>query len=158
MDRSTRIANILEQRKPLALKIEKIEDNLKAVWARLQSFDKHRNLLVTQVEQPKIIGRLKEIDFSQIQLNIASEIEALTKLKNRFSRDTINIGVIGRARQGKSRLLRGIANNVEEPVKKVIESSEKKRKHYPHRNTYHSRNLKPHHSQLRELANSAFST
>jgi hypothetical protein len=29
-------------------------------------------------------------------------------LKNRFSRDTLNIGVIGRARQGKSRLLQSL--------------------------------------------------
>lgn len=108
MDRSTRIANILEQRQPLALKIEKIEDNLKILSAKLQLFEKHRNLLLTQVEPATVIGRLREIDVSQIQLNIASEIEALTKLKNRFSRDTINIGVIGRARQGKSRLLQSL--------------------------------------------------
>jgi hypothetical protein len=36
------------------------------------------------------------------------EVEALGKLKVRFWRDTLNIGVVGRARQGKSRLLQSL--------------------------------------------------
>lgn len=108
MDVTTRIANIIEKRKPLAQKIEGVEENLKTLSAVLQRLDEHRNYLSKQIGDANIIGKLKEVDFSHIQLAIVSELEALTRLKNRFSRDTLNIGVIGRARQGKSRLLQSL--------------------------------------------------
>ena len=108
MDVTTRIANIIEKRKPLAQKIEGVEENLKTLSAVLQRLDEHRNYLSKQIGDANIIGKLKEVDFSHIQLAIVSELEALTRLKNRFSRDTLNISVIGRARQGKSRLLQSL--------------------------------------------------
>ena len=52
---------------------------------------------------------LQEIDFSGVRKKIGAELEALEKLKLRFARDTLNIGVVGRARQGKSRLLQSIS-------------------------------------------------
>jgi len=108
MDVTTRIANIIEKRKPLAQKIEGVEENLKTLSAALERLEEHRNYLSKQIGDANVIGKLKEVDFSHIQLAIASELEALTRLKNRFSRDTLNIGVIGRARQGKSRLLQSL--------------------------------------------------
>ena len=108
MDVTTSINKIVEKRKPLAQRIERVEGNLKNLSVNLQELEKHRNYLLTQVGDSTVIGMLKEIDVSNIQLTFASELETLTKLKNRFSRDTLNIGVIGRARQGKSRLLQSL--------------------------------------------------
>jgi hypothetical protein len=108
MDVTTRITKIIEKRKPLAQRIEGVEGNLKNLSAALHQLEERRNYLSTQVDDSAVIGRVKGIDFSNIQLAIASEFAALTKLKNRFSRDTINIGVVGRARQGKSRLLQSL--------------------------------------------------
>ena len=108
MDITTRIANIIEKRKPLARKIEEVEGNLKTLFAALQQLEERRDYLSSQIGDVNVIGKLKEVDFSHIQLAIASELETLTRLKNRFSRDTLNIGVIGRARQGKSRLLQSL--------------------------------------------------
>ncbi|WP_414620360.1 hypothetical protein [Calothrix sp. CCY 0018] len=108
MDITTRIANIIEKRKPLARKIEEVEGNLKTLFAALQQLEERRNYLSSQIGDVNVLEKLKEVDFSHIQLAIASELETLTRLKNRFSRDTFNIGVIGRARQGKSRLLQSL--------------------------------------------------
>ena len=108
MDVTTRITNIIEKRKPLAHRIEGVEGNLKILSAALHQLEERRNYLSTQVDDVSVIGRFREIDFSHIQLAIASELETLTKLKNRFARDTLNIGVVGRARQGKSRLLQSL--------------------------------------------------
>jgi hypothetical protein len=108
MDRTTLITNILEKRKPLAQRIQQVEGNLKTLSTALDQVEQYRNHLLKQVDDPNVIGKLEEISFSNIQLTIASELEALTKLKNRFSRDTLNIGVVGRARQGKSRLLQSL--------------------------------------------------
>lgn len=108
MDVTTRITNVIEMRKPLAHKIGGVEENLKTLSTALQQLEERRNYLSTQVDDAGVIGSLKEINFSQIQLAIVSQLEALTKLKNRFSRETLKIGVVGRARQGKSRLLQSL--------------------------------------------------
>jgi hypothetical protein len=61
-----------------------------------------------RVDDLGTIGRLKEIDCSTIQRSIDTELASLNGLKSRFSRKTLNIGVVGRARQGKSRLLQSL--------------------------------------------------
>ena len=108
MNRTAQIANIIEKRQPFANKIEEIGVNLNLLSSRLSYLEDYRQQLLSRVDEPSITGRLKEIDFSKIQQNLVSELQALDKLKTRFSRDTLNIGVIGRARQGKSRLLQSL--------------------------------------------------
>lgn len=108
INRTARIASIIEKRRPLAQKIEGVEANLKSLASALRNLEDNRYQLLTRVDDANVIGQLKEIDFSSIQLNIAAELEGLGKLRVRFSRDTLNIGVVGRARQGKSRLLQSL--------------------------------------------------
>jgi hypothetical protein len=108
MTRSDRIASIIKLRRPLAQKITGVEANLKSLSATLRNLEDHRHVLLKQVDDFYVIGRLQEVDLTRIQLNITAELEALSKLKVRFCRDTLNIGVIGRARQGKSRLLQSL--------------------------------------------------
>ena len=102
------ITKIIEQRQPLAQKIEGVEKNLESLASALYKLENHRNELVSQVDDHSVIEQLKEIDTSSIQNNISRELDALRKLKKRFSRNTLNIGVVGRARQGKSRLLQSL--------------------------------------------------
>ena len=106
LDKST---NILEKRKPLARKVAEVESNLKTIALALQDLDKYRSQLISKVDDLESIGRLREINLTDIQSSINEELGALGKLKNRFSRNTLNIGVIGRARQGKSRLLQSLS-------------------------------------------------
>lgn len=108
MNRTTQIADIIQKRQPLAQRIEGVEENLTSIYSAFRYLEDYRNQLLTTVDDPKVTGRLKEIDFAKIQLSIAAELEALSKLKIRFLRNTLNIGVIGRARQGKSRLLQSL--------------------------------------------------
>ncbi len=108
MSRVQKITNIIEQRQPLANKIEGVEKNLESLGSALYRLENHRNELVSKVDDPNITGQLKEIDTSSIQLKISNELEALRKLKRRFSRDTLNISVVGRAGQGKSKLLQSL--------------------------------------------------
>ncbi|WP_323216985.1 hypothetical protein [Pseudanabaena sp. CCNP1317] len=107
--RTSQIINILEKRKPLARKVAEVESNLKTIALALQDLDKYRSQLISKVDDLESIGRLREINLTDIQSSINEELGALGKLKNRFSRNTLNIGVIGRARQGKSRLLQSLS-------------------------------------------------
>lgn len=107
-NRTARIASIIEQRRPLAQKIEVVEGNLRSLASTLRHLEEHRNQLLVRVDDPNTSGHLQEIDCSTIQRSIEAELLAFSQLRVRFSRDTLNIGVIGRARQGKSRLLQSL--------------------------------------------------
>jgi hypothetical protein len=63
------------------------------------------------LRQPELLGlqdALSSLNLRSVQQDITEELTALDRLYYRFSRKTLNIGVVGRARQGKSRLLQSL--------------------------------------------------
>ncbi|MBC6478427.1 MAG: hypothetical protein GDA56_12255 [Hormoscilla sp. GM7CHS1pb] len=108
MDRAARIASIIDTRRPLAHKIEAVEGNLNELALLLRQLEDQQNRLRAQLDEENAAERLKEIDFSTIRLSIFTEWSALSKFRARFSRQNLNLGVVGIARQGKSRLLRSL--------------------------------------------------
>lgn len=106
-NRAATIASIIEKRRPLAEKIALVENNLQTLFDALRSLEEHRKQLLTQVDDD-VIGRLRDIDLTSWQSRIGNECKALSQLKARFCRKTLNIGVVGLARQGKSRLLQSL--------------------------------------------------
>ncbi|MCU0570461.1 MAG: hypothetical protein MUF49_28295 [Oculatellaceae cyanobacterium Prado106] len=107
MQRPSQIASIINKRRPLSQKIENVEANLRSLATTLRHLERYRDELANKVD-PGTASRLREIDCSTIQRGIDSELVSLNNLRSRFSRDTLNIGVVGRARQGKSRLLQSL--------------------------------------------------
>lgn len=108
-NRTDKIASIIEKRQPLATKVEEVENNLQALSSALHGLDQHRSQLLSQADDVEARGRLREINLPTIQSEINTELAALGKLKTRFSHKTLNIGVIGRAGQGKSSLLQSLS-------------------------------------------------
>ena len=108
MSRADKITSIIEKRRPLARKIEGVEASLKSLNSSLGQLEQQRQLLMGQGDDPDTTGKLNQIDLSNIRLDIAAELEAIAKLKARFTRQNLNLGVVGMARQGKSRLLRSL--------------------------------------------------
>ena len=108
-NRTAQIASIIEKRQPLATKVEEVENNLQALSSALHVLEQHRSQLLSQADDLETRGRLQEINLTAIQSEINTELAALSKLRTRFSRKTLNIGVIGRAGQGKSRLLQSLS-------------------------------------------------
>lgn len=107
-NRTEKIASIIDKRRPLAQKIQGVEANLRSLSSALSHLEDHRDRLLTRIDDQNARKRLQEIDFTAIQRKINTELHTLEKLKVRFCRDTLNIGVVGRARQGKSRLLQSL--------------------------------------------------
>jgi len=108
--RASQIASIIAQRQPLAEKIEKIiVPNLRSIADALKALEINRQ---SQLEywknQPEVVTGLQNIDFSEIQQRIADELKVLDNLQERFFRNTLNIGVVGRMGQGKSTLLKSL--------------------------------------------------
>lgn len=104
-NRRDRIASIITQRSPFAHKITELESNLSNLDSDMRNLEAQRNQLLTRVEDQNIIGKLQEINFNSILPQIGEDLAKLRKLKVRFTRKTLNIAVVGRAGQGKSKLL-----------------------------------------------------
>lgn len=120
--RSKQIAKIIKKRQPLGNRIKRVEANLESLELALFDLEKQCNQLFTRGIDAADARRLGEIDFTGLLGKISVQLQVLEKLNTRFSRKTLNIGVVGRARQGKSRLLRSCviadcANEVEANTK-----------------------------------------
>ena len=109
MTRADKITEIIEKRRVRSQKVDRSHTGLRALSIALENLEALRSELLNQFDDPQIVGRLREIDFSRTQIKIATELEVLSKLRVRFSRDDrLNIGVVGLARQGKSLLLQSL--------------------------------------------------
>ncbi len=107
MNRTTQINTILARRRPLAEQIERVQSHLRSMAALLTTFDHLRGEIIQR--RPDLTDALNTIDVATLRTGIDSELTSLAKLKQRFARPTLNIGVIGRARQGKSLLLQSLS-------------------------------------------------
>lgn len=107
-NRQSKISKIIEQRRPLANSIERTEKNLRVLLEKLESLEACQQYLLPRVDG-EVLGKLQSINCRDLINDIESEFGKISKLKTRFLRNTLNIGVIGRARQGKSRLLQSLS-------------------------------------------------
>lgn len=130
MTLSERIQKIIDQRKGLGeyvgqgyldkiISCKNFFENLKK---KVEDFEKKRLNLITQnenkegdfygyfTEDPTLISRVKDASSSDTISKIEECIRECECLFNRFNRDSINISVVGRARQGKSLLLQSISH------------------------------------------------
>lgn len=105
----SQIQAILAQRQPLADRLEQVELHLTTLEGRLRDLEHHRKELVAKVEDPQVRERLQSLNLTNLEKDVVAGKASLVKLKVRFSRNTLNIGVVGRARQGKSRLLQSLS-------------------------------------------------
>ena len=116
MSKAEEIQSIIAQRQPLADKLEDIESRLKSLYNSLQDLERGRQQqLKNWSDNSTTQSKLKTLNFTDIGPKVLEGLESLRRLQGRFSRKTLNIGVIGRMGQGKSTLLQsltGLKNEV----------------------------------------------
>lgn len=108
--RAMQIANIVETRKPLVRRIEQSKDTMDKTLEQIFRF---RTICEEGLSQENDGKRRAELGkYRQEADSILEQGKdlrgLLEKLRNRFDRSTLNIAVVGLARQGKSRLLQTI--------------------------------------------------
>ncbi len=112
MNKNQKIKEIISLRQPLAQTLTTVEENLNHLQITWHKLEDYRNQLLSKTQDEKVLGKLQEINFRDSKTKIQKSLEKLSKLSSRFQRETLNIGVVGRARQGKSRLLQSITGLV----------------------------------------------
>ena len=107
MTRSLKINEVIERRAPLARRLKEVEGNLGTAMAALCALEECRDEIMSLVE-PETSAPMTEISFTATKERMLGEQASLGRLRRRFERTTLNLGVVGRARQGKSRLLQSL--------------------------------------------------
>jgi hypothetical protein len=93
----------------LLAQIDLAKQNLQLLDSALHALDEERVRLLAAISDPPTVSRLRSLTVETVRATIADEAARLARLRSRFARDTVNIGVIGRARQGKSQLLQSMS-------------------------------------------------
>lgn len=100
---------ILAKRQSLAKKLTNAIQLLSSMKSAIDVMDQRRIEILKSTNNETVQFRLSNINFQGILQSIELEEKKLTQYCSRFSRKTLNIGVVGLARQGKSQLLRSLS-------------------------------------------------
>lgn len=104
-DKGNQIQGIIARRQKQAQQIQQVRKNLSSRQETLKNLELMRQDLS---RNSNLAARLAEHDFTSILESIDFAKEELDNLEKRLSRQTLNIGVVGRMRNGKSRLLQSL--------------------------------------------------
>ena len=110
-DGSRRLAidRVLDARRPFAVRLAEVDTDLNELKGALEGAERvRRELLAAAGVAPDLEAELDSIPLLDLLRSIEPVQERVRRLVTRFSRDSLHVGVVGRARQGKSRLLQSI--------------------------------------------------
>lgn len=107
--RAQRIENIINGRKPFATELSEIIEHLEGLDRSLSELEKYRQQLQHSVDETETRQKLAQLDFESSKQKLLAHRNQLEVLAERFSRDTLNIGVIGETGAGKSTLLKSLS-------------------------------------------------
>ena len=104
------IEAIITKRHEQAKKVQSITEKWQSLRQELKALEKERKRHISSISDPESnsYSRLSSIDLSDWIKKISRKIDELENLKTKLSRETLNIGVVGRMRQGKSQLLQSL--------------------------------------------------
>jgi hypothetical protein len=110
MSRAQSIQAILDARKPMAERAAQADSALYQIEGEIRKF---KNFIprFSGSLSPEVAENLKALDpvIDHLLARLADEKGKVARLAQRFSRSTLNIGVVGRPKQGKSTLLKALS-------------------------------------------------
>lgn len=101
------IADIIKTREPLVQRFDSMIGNVDELLGVLREIPVYATQEAHRLSNEQKLG-IQQLPTTSLITHAAGIREELKNLKSRFGRGTLNIGVIGRARQGKSRLLQSL--------------------------------------------------
>ena len=119
--RTARIRAILEKRRKPAQLLTALLGRLETTKRTITESDALRQkLLADPVVTDDVRSRLEAVPIRDMLLRIGTVVDLVGRLQIKFTRETLNIGVVGKAGQGKSSLLQSMTglNEAEVPTSK----------------------------------------
>lgn len=109
-NRADHIKDILSRRRPLADRINRTAVHFSKLNGDLDSLMRLCEVIKESISDNSHISELVELisHIDLLQTHLVKRQSEIEKLASRFQRETLTIGVVGRARQGKSRFLQSI--------------------------------------------------
>jgi hypothetical protein len=110
MSRAQSIQAILNARKPMAERAAQADSTLYQIEGEIRKFKNFIPRFSGNLA-PEVAENLKALDpaIDHLLARLADEKGKVARLAQRFSRSTLNIGVVGRPKQGKSTLLKALS-------------------------------------------------
>ena len=113
--RSEMIDRIVKKRQPMVQRIQLATRSLYGIEDAISELSDPSSTILSCETEASLRGDIQQ-RLSELSSDIHETLDILDKLQIRFGRQTINIGVVGRARQGKSRLLRSLTGLSEKVI------------------------------------------
>ena len=110
MSRTEQIHEIIQSRRNLAKHVNTVSQSLRSLDLLLNRLRNQKLQVADSLFSGESIPRIATVDFDSMHQRIDEERRAFDLLAKRLDRPKLNIGVIGRGRQGKSFLLQKLAN------------------------------------------------
>jgi energy-coupling factor transporter ATP-binding protein EcfA2 len=115
--RSEQIHSILQARRPMAKRVHKADEVLNRVEIQIREFERFIPQYADRLNTDAASGVLAlRSDITPLLGGIATQKAKLALLAGRYSRSTLNIGITGRAGQGKSTLLQKITGLTDDEI------------------------------------------
>ncbi|BAZ67307.1 hypothetical protein NIES4106_20620 [Fischerella sp. NIES-4106] len=112
------IQEIITRRQKQANHLDAVVEQWKNIKNCLRRLESEQQTLLNSTSEPNsnVSVRLRTIDLSKVRQEIDQELREIEVLQKRLSRETLNIGVVGKMRQGKSRLLQSVTGLTDEYI------------------------------------------
>src|SRR5579859_2832736 len=115
MGTKEKIAQIIASRTPLLVEIQSRRATLQKISQTLRKLEEQRQRMARD-GSPLMKSSLSGLDLKALKARVDEEYQKLERPESRFRRKTLNIGVLGYARQGKSTFLRSVSKLGEDVI------------------------------------------
>lgn len=104
------IERVIELRQPLGERIRNFaEPRINELKSSISELENRRLRLINSIDDPETITELGKLNFSNFINQLEEESSKLSKIRERFLRGSINIGVVGITGHGKSTFLQSLS-------------------------------------------------
>jgi nucleotide-binding universal stress UspA family protein len=105
-----KISEVVAKRQALVQRVQPVHTHLGQLLQEITALKQGCQNLKGTFTDDEIRQSLEKVNFATIEITIQTELQRLQQLIDRFTRSTLNIGVVGRMRQGKSTFLQRLSN------------------------------------------------
>lgn len=111
-----RIEQVIQKRQSLARKAQPVHAHLENLLQKVLQLSQHYQTFSSGLAAIGARDTLEQINLMQMESQIRAERDRLNNFITRLSRPTLNIGVIGRMRQGKSTFLQRLSGLTDDEI------------------------------------------